>query len=1150
MPDPLDRLNASLGERYVIEKEVGSGGMATVFLAEDVKHRRRVAIKVLRPELAAAMGSERFLAEIGTTAKLVHPHIVPLFDSGHADGVLYYVMPFVEGESLRDLLRRERQLSVDQALRITGQVADALDYAHRHDVIHRDIKPENILLHDGQALVADFGIALAVAQAGGERLTQTGVSLGTPSYMSPEQAAGDQSLDGRSDLYSLACVLYEMLAGDPPFVASTALAILARHIADAAPPISTVRPGVGRELAGVLERALEKVPADRFPTLAAFSEKLAACGDPRPSDPVPTVVAGVPLSFRVREHTVGRELVSDTLRSELERVSDARGGVVCVTGEAGIGKTTVVENFLAELAVPPGRYRLGRGRCSERMAGSEAYLPILEALESLVGLEPSLGSVLREMSPGWAAQIESAGHSPSVGPTGITSQERLKRELASFLRQASLKRPVVLLLEDLHWADVSTVDLLAYVADRLDTTRVLVLGTYRSEEMREVDHPFLGLKSNLEARGVLREITLEFLSEGDVVRYLGLEFPGGSLDPGLARLVHRRTEGSPLFMVDLVRYLRDQGVIKRDGQGWSIDRPFSALDSELPQSVRSMIQRKVDRLSGRDRTLLALASVQGYEFQSAVLAEVLGADPADVEEHLQTLERVHEFVARVAEEDLPDGTFTVRYQFVHVLYQNALYEDLPATRRIEWSRAVAEVIAAHHADHVGGIAGELAHLFEVGRDPEKAVTFYLLAAKGAAEVFANHEVVRFADRGLAALKRLPQGPDRYRLELDLEMARGPALLITRGYASPEVERTYARAQELTGKVGDAAQLLSVLVGLFYYRGLHDDLGSAKEIAIRIMDLIEDRLDPGSYLPAGHQLMASVLAWTGDLPGALEHGRLGLELYDHEAHAHLLHIVPQDPKEGCLAFTGYSLWFQGFLDQASARMGEALAWAREFNHGNSIAEALSFAGTMAAEMHRVEEAIQLGEELRLRGLDDGIPDRVYLASMIEGRIEILRGNLNRGLGLLGQDPPFALLTSVFGAWEAHGYLMAGERAKCMAVADRSLSLIPRTGDHQYEPENHRLRGEALAAAARAGDPSFGPEPEGRAEEAFGESLRIAREQGAHLWELRAAASLSRLWHGQGRCDEARRLLAEVYGWFTEGFGFHDLKEAKALLEEWG
>jgi serine/threonine-protein kinase len=278
---PPSSIAEDLRDRYAVERELGQGGMATVYLARDLRHARQVAIKVLHPELAAVIGAERFLAEIRTTANLQHPHILPLFDSGAAGRYLFYVMPYVAGESLRDRLRHEKQLPVAEALRIASEVAGALDYAHRHGVIHRDIKPENVLLHDGQALVADFGIALAASRAGGGRMTETGLSLGTPHYMSPEQAMGEREITARSDVYALGCVLYEMLAGEPPFTGPTAQAIVARVLAE--PPRSLVgqRKNVPPHVEAAVLTALEKLPADRFESAKAFAEAL---GNPTYAD--------------------------------------------------------------------------------------------------------------------------------------------------------------------------------------------------------------------------------------------------------------------------------------------------------------------------------------------------------------------------------------------------------------------------------------------------------------------------------------------------------------------------------------------------------------------------------------------------------------------------------------------------------------------------------------------------------------------------------------------------------------------------------------------------------------------------------------------------------------------------------------------------
>jgi serine/threonine protein kinase len=275
MPELLSRLQGALSDRYRIEREIGAGGMATVYLAQDLRHDRKVALKLMRPELSAVIGAERFLAEIKLTANLQHPHILPLFDSGEADGCLFYVMPFIEGESLRDRLSREKQLPVADAVRIATEVASALDYAHRHQVIHRDIKPENILLHDGRALVADFGIALAASKASGSRMTETGMSLGTPHYMSPEQAMGEREITARSDVYALGAMLYEMLTGDPPFTGSTAQAVVARVLTESPRPMLPQRHTIPPHVEAAVLTALEKLPADRFATAAEFADALA-----------------------------------------------------------------------------------------------------------------------------------------------------------------------------------------------------------------------------------------------------------------------------------------------------------------------------------------------------------------------------------------------------------------------------------------------------------------------------------------------------------------------------------------------------------------------------------------------------------------------------------------------------------------------------------------------------------------------------------------------------------------------------------------------------------------------------------------------------------------------------------------------------------
>ncbi len=303
------RLGTALEGRYTVDREIGAGGMATVYLARDVRHNRNVALKVLNPELGAVLGVERFLAEIRVTANLQHPNLLPLFDSGEVNGLLFYVMPYVEGESLRARLEREKQLPVDEAVRIACAIASALDYAHRNKVIHRDLKPENILMHEGQPLIADFGIALAVSNAGGTRITQTGLSLGTPQYMSPEQATGDRTVDGRADIYSLGAIAYEMLVGDPPHVAGTAQAIIAKLLTEKPGSIRVRRPSVPAHVDAAVGRALEKLPADRFATAREFGDALEGRG----AAFADTSYQALPVSMRAGRWSRVREIVAWTL---------------------------------------------------------------------------------------------------------------------------------------------------------------------------------------------------------------------------------------------------------------------------------------------------------------------------------------------------------------------------------------------------------------------------------------------------------------------------------------------------------------------------------------------------------------------------------------------------------------------------------------------------------------------------------------------------------------------------------------------------------------------------------------------------------------------------------------------------------------------
>lgn len=499
----------------------------------------------------------------------------------------------------------------------------------------------------------------------------------------------------------------------------------------------------------------------------------------------------LPVAQSPRRNTVGREPERNELRAAFTAAQAGRGVLLCVAGEPGIGKTTLVEDFLADLAAE-GQYTIARGRCSERLAGTEAYLPLLEALESLLrsstasGSEPSpRAATMRQLAPTWYAQVvplsgDSEESAHLLAEVKAASQGRMKRELAGFLQAVAQTQPLVIFFDDLHWADISTIDLLCFLAGKFDTLKVLIVVTYRPSDLLLSKHLFLQIKPDLQARGVCRELLLEFLSEAEIAEYLALEFPQHRFPAELPKLIHSKTEGSPLFMADLVRYLRDRSVIANTSGAWTLEQTLPDIERELPESVRGMIERKIAQLSEEDRKLLTAASVQGYEFDSAVVAQVLGIDSDGVEERLENLERVFAFVKLTSEAEFPNRALTLKYRFVHVLYQNALYASLRVTRKASLSAAVAQSLEGFYGAQSATVANELGLLWEVAREFARAADYFLKAAHNAAQINAHRESVQLAGRGLAVLLKLPEAPERDSRELGLQLKLGLSLLDSAG----------------------------------------------------------------------------------------------------------------------------------------------------------------------------------------------------------------------------------------------------------------------------------------------------------------------------------------------------------------------------------
>jgi predicted ATPase/tRNA A-37 threonylcarbamoyl transferase component Bud32 len=1133
--------------RYRIVSLLGGGGMGVVYEAEDLKLHRHVALKFLPQGVNVdSTARRRFEREARAASALNHPNICTIYDIDTVDGQPFIAMEFLEGKTLKHTIEG-KPLDTELLLDLAIQIADALGAAHSAGIIHRDIKPANIFITKrGQAKVLDFGIAKIISPplAAAGDMTVPGSAVGTLAYMSPEQARGETVSSG-TDIFSLGIVLYEMATGRHPFAAQSQIDVLQAILSQSPLVPSRLNPEVPPPLATLIVQMMEKDFRLR-PTAAEMNvalTELARRGagvHPRPTTPL------------VKHHSVGRKRERAALHAGFESVATGSSLLMCVAGEPGIGKTTLVEDFLAELNAVRRSCYIARGRCSERLAGSEAYLPFLEAIEALIRSEMAAGlaRTLKHVAPTWYVQIAplSAGDSSSARlPTNVTptSQKRMKRELVAFLQEASRLRPLVLFFDDLHWADVSTVDLLTYLGTKFDSMHLLMVVAYRPTDLLLTKHPFLQVKLDLQASGACREMLLEFLAREDIETYLLLEFPEHRFPVQFAELIHAKTEGSPLFMVDLLRYLRDRKMITKAEGRWTLAQTVPEIERELPESVRSMIQRKIDQLSETDRRLLVAASVEGYEFDSAVIAKVLGADSADIEERLDTLERVHSFVRTIGEVEFPDFTLALRYRFVHILYQNALYASLTPARRSSLSAAVAQTVLASYGEQDSQVVSKLAFLFEVARDFARASHYYLLAAKYAAQISGHRETVTLARRGLDLLKKLPVSSQRDRQELELLKVMGSSLFVLKGYSAAEVEEIYRRAGELCREFNDPAQLFVVLRGLWFHDLVRGDLQTTCELVQELLRIAQSTQDQALVVLASHAAGATLL-FRGEFLQAREHLERGIAAYDPERHSLLPSLYGgYDLAVGCRIYLALVLWYQGYPEQSLRTIEEGVALANQFKHLYSLAAAYFLSAWIHIE--RCEPRLAqdwAGACVKISG-EEGFAFQSARGKVVQGWALAEQGLVEEGLARMrhgieeyratGAELERPLLLALL----ADANQKAGETQNGLSALEDALAAARKTGLCFNEAELYRLKG-VLVLAHRCEDAA-------QAEAFFNEAIDIAKRQSARSLQLRAVMSLSRLYESQGKKEEAHQMLAETYGWFTEGFDTADLKEAKALLE---
>lgn len=683
--------------------------------------------------------------------------------------------------------------------------------------------------------------------------------------------------------------------------------------------------------------------------------------------------------------------------------------------------------------------------------------------------------------------------------------------------------PLVVVIEDLHWSDYSTLDLISYVARRRDPARLMMIATYRPVEVIISEHPLKGVKRELQAHGLCRELTLEYLSEEQIHQYLALRFPGHQFQARLARLIYRRTEGNPLFMVEAVEYLVREKLVVQDDSSWSVPADIARLEHAVPENVRQLIEKQIERLSDDERLVLEGAAVAGVECSSTAIAAGLGRATDWVEHHCEELARRHQFLSAARLVELPDGSVTPRHSFRHVLYLEVPYALIPQMRRSQMHHRIAIRGMEIFGERTSEIAAELAMHFEQSRDWPQALKFLTLAAENATRRSAHHEAADLAKRGLEVLKLIPETPDRTPDEIKLRMILGVALMVMKGFASSEVDEVFAPARVLFWSQGPSPELFHMLrsLGLYYqYRG---EVQSSLDVAEQLLD-IGTALDDGALMMEAHRSIGAALVILGRCTEALTHlDRSGALYATHGKHRHSL-LIGRDCKVMGDCFAAIALWALGDCDGADARMTAALKLARELQHP----ETLLVAGHFAANLHqlrgeatltyeRAKAALELATEY---GLELWRTYGLIELGWAEAELGDATGLERMQRGLAAYESTGAQLwVPYFLGLLADQLQKAHRTQESLTVIAKAIACAGQTGERYSLADLHRLNGELIMknietapAVVRATEKRKKGHQESavmEAEACFATSLEIATQQSAKSWEMRTRKSMERL-----------------------------------------
>ncbi len=1183
--------------RYQVLEELGRGGMGRVVRVLDTSIQEEVALKLIRSRFADVEATlERFRNELKLARRISHRNVCRMFDFGESEGTPYITMEYVRGESLRQILDRDKTVAPERVSEITRGVCRGLGEAHRLGVVHRDLKPQNVLIdEENEPRILDFGIARSSATSG---LTEMGSMIGTAEYMSPEQASATE-IDHRSDIYSLGIIIYEMLVGRPPFTGDTPFAVALKQINEPPPKVGDFGPEVPKRLAEIAVTCLQKKPEERFQevreilvllgdrvstsaTMAAATAEVPAFL--RADAPQPEATAVAPFAARGAELRRLQELWDTALSGS--------GQVAFITGEPGSGKSTLAGEFARRAQEAEAELIVAAGRCDASPGGGGPYLPFRQILELLTGdvesrwtagaldreraarlwgLIPLSIAALVEYGPDltgtllrskpllqraadcggrgqkWFERLEQLIAERAGSHTAGLKEAEIQDQYARVLLSLARRRPLILILDDLQWVDSASANLLVQLGQQIAESPILIIGTSRSAELslgREGErHPLATVVNELKRLFGEIEIALD-RAEGRAFLNAYLDLNPNRFSGEFRDGLFRQTGGHALFTVELMRSMMERGMVAKDDDGIWEQKP--GLDwLVLPSRTEGVIGERIDRVPEALREILDLASIEGEEFTAEVVAKVLEADRRQTIKSLSgELDKRHRLVEAVGIRRV-DGRRLSHYRFRHVLFRKYLYEKLDEIERSYHHEEVGTALEELYAEASAEVAGQLALHFECADNPDKAVRYHLQAGEQALRLAAIPESFGHLHKGLKLLGSLAAGNERDGIELELRLAITPGLIALEGLGSEALEKNNLRIHELCARPGEDPRGTAILYRLWGFHFIRGHRKETLELAGQLAGLAQGLDDPALRAPADTAIGITHF-FEGDLEGAAEPLARATDAFDAEDHGARIMTYGGDPSFDAWP---YHAWFH--LLTGRPRTGWSILeelTQRVKTLGNPFATAATycFRAAQGCDLGSDPQRILESAERCVAVADEhGFPFWSAHGAAWAGWASVIAGEgaggierIEKGLEILDAIgvlvPKAAVLVHLADAQRELGRVDEG-----LANIERALAQSAASHDRFYDAEAQRVKGRLLRLQDGDGD---------GAASCFREAIRIANQQGARMFALRAATDLARLLVDAGNAAESARLLQPAFDGIDEESDSLHVTAASELLAE--